>query len=74
MGLWIQNVMQASFGQVPVEVFEKGDDGPYCFEKAVVMRHNVGKMGNQRKLQVSDLLRCKAREFCSINLAGRGGR
>ncbi|CAL8997466.1 unnamed protein product [Prunus brigantina] len=58
MGLWIQNVMQASFGQVPVE--------------AVVMRHNVGKMGNQRKLQVSDLLRCKAREFCGINPAGRG--
>lgn len=71
-GLWIQNVMQASFGQVPVEVFEKGDDGPYCFEKAVVMRHNVGEMGKQRNLQVSDLLRCKAREFCGINPAGRG--
>ncbi|XP_034205811.1 uncharacterized protein LOC117619865 [Prunus dulcis] len=71
MGWWIQNVMQASFGQVPVEVLEKGDDGPYCFEKAVVMRHNVGKIGKLRKLQVSDLLRCKAREFCGINPAGR---
>ncbi|ONI35268.1 hypothetical protein PRUPE_1G526500, partial [Prunus persica] len=57
MGWWIQNVMQASFGQVPVE--------------AVVMRHNVGKIGKHRKLQVCDLLRCKAREFCGINPAGR---
>ncbi|KAM1180677.1 hypothetical protein ACFX13_020062 [Malus domestica] len=70
MGLWIQNLMQANFGQVQVEEFEKGE-GPYCFEKAVVMRHNVGKMGKKKKLQVSDLLRCKAREFCGINPNGR---
>lgn len=35
------------------------------------MRHNVGKIGKHRKLQVCDLLRCKAREFCGINPAGR---
>ncbi|KAM1225367.1 hypothetical protein ACFX13_044843 [Malus domestica] len=57
--------------QVPVEEFEK-DERPYCFEKAMVMRHNVGKMGKQKKLQVSDLLRCKVRQFCGINTNGRG--
>ncbi|CAN6584128.1 unnamed protein product [Malus baccata var. baccata] len=45
---------------------------PYCFEKAVVIGHNVGKMGKQKKLQVSDLLRCKVRQFCGINPNGRG--
>lgn len=36
------------------------------------MRHNEGSMGKARKLQVFDLLRCKARGFCSINPAGKG--
>lgn len=57
MGSWLQNLMQANFGEVAVEEFKKGD-GPYCFEKAVVMRHNVGAMGKEKKLQVFDLLRC----------------
>ncbi|KAJ8762555.1 hypothetical protein K2173_007994 [Erythroxylum novogranatense] len=65
MGSWLEHLMEANFGQVKVESFE-GGDGPYCFEKAVVMRHNEGKMGKQKKLQVSDLLRCKARRFCGI--------
>lgn len=63
MGPWIQNITRASFGEVPVETLTKGGDGPYCFEKAVVMRHNAGCMGKERKLQVFDLLRCKARSF-----------
>ncbi|KAL5558553.1 hypothetical protein UlMin_034764 [Ulmus minor] len=71
MGTWLHNITQANFGEVPVEAFEKGE-GPYCFEKAVVMRHNVGRMGKERKLQVFDLLRCKARVFCGINPAGEG--
>lgn len=71
MGLWLQNLMEANLGKVLVEELDKGE-GPYCFEKAVVMRHNVGKMGKEKKLQVSDLLRCKARVFCGINPTGRG--
>ncbi|KAK9269924.1 hypothetical protein L1049_025497 [Liquidambar formosana] len=71
MGLWLQKLMQANFGEVKVEGFEKGDR-PYCFEKAVVMRHNLGRMGKEKKLEVSDLLRCKARGFCGVNPAGRG--
>ena len=57
---------------MPVEAFRKGGEGPYCFEKAVVMRHNVGHMGKERKLQVFDLLRCKVRTFCGLTPAGRG--
>ena len=72
MGKWLQNLMQATNGEVLVEGFEKGDDGPYCFEKAIVMRHNLGNMGKEKKLEVFDLLRCKARGFCGINQADRG--
>ncbi|XP_024022954.1 uncharacterized protein LOC112092041 [Morus notabilis] len=40
--------------------------------EAVVMRHNAGRMAKERKLQVFDLLRCKARSFCRLSLFGRG--
>ncbi|KAB5568737.1 hypothetical protein DKX38_002530 [Salix brachista] len=70
-GSWLQHLMQAHFGEVKIEGFE-GEDGPYCFEKAVVMRHNEGSMGKERKLQVFDLLRCNARRFCGISPAGKG--
>lgn len=32
----------------------------------------MGGMGKEKKLQVFDLLRCKARRFCGINPGGRG--
>ncbi|KAG7972094.1 hypothetical protein I3843_07G166800 [Carya illinoinensis] len=70
MGSWLQNLMQASFREFPVEELKNGD-GPYCFERAVVMRHNLGSMGKEKRLQGFDLLRCKARGFCSINPVGR---
>ncbi|KAI5597884.1 hypothetical protein POPTR_002G102300v4 [Populus trichocarpa] len=70
MGSWLQHLMQANFGDVKIEGF--GGDGPYCFEKAVVMRHNEGSMGKERKLQVFDLLRCNARRFCGISPEGKG--
>lgn len=72
MGSWLYHLMQANFGEVEIVGFEAGANGPYCFEKAAVMRHNEGSMGKARKLQVFDLLRCKARGFCSINPAGKG--
>ncbi|PON70525.1 Transmembrane protein [Trema orientale] len=73
MGTWIHNITQANFGEVFIERFSgEGGDGPYCFEEAVVMRHNVGKMGKERKLHVFDMLRCKARLFCGLSPGGRG--
>lgn len=70
MGSWVSNLMKANFGEIKVEKFDQGD-GPYCFEKAVVMRHDVGSMGMENKLKVFDLLRCKARSFCGINSGGK---
>ncbi|KAF3629571.1 putative aluminum-activated malate transporter 10-like [Capsicum annuum] len=71
MGSWIQQLMQANFGEVKLEGFDRGDV-PYCFEKAVVMRHEISKMGQENKLKMFDLLRCKARSYCGINPAGKG--
>ncbi|KAK9266160.1 hypothetical protein L1049_000006 [Liquidambar formosana] len=51
---------------------EVGDDGPACFEEAVVMRHNEGGMSRERRIEVYDLLRCKARMACNVSLEGRG--
>lgn len=64
-GSWIQQLMLANYGEFKFEGFDKGD-GPYCFEKAVVMRHDLGSMGLDNKLKVFDMMRCKAREFCSL--------
>lgn len=70
IGSWLYHLIRANFGEVKIEGFEAGDE-PYCFEKAVVMRHNEGSLGKARKLEVFDLLRCKARGFCSINPADK---
>ncbi|KAJ7965771.1 Glycosyltransferase AER61 [Quillaja saponaria] len=71
MGSWLNHLMQATFGEIPVESFE-GGDVPHCFEKAVMVRHNAGMMGREKKLEVFDLLRCKARSICSINPVDKG--
>ncbi|XP_057468717.1 uncharacterized protein LOC130757915 [Actinidia eriantha] len=71
MSSWVQHIMEAQFGDVRVEKFE-GKTGPYCFEKAVVMRHDLGRMVQEKTLEVLDMLRCKAREFCDLNPTGRG--
>lgn len=71
MASWVWNLAKAMFGDVAVEIFANGD-GPYCFEKAVVMRHDMEGMGEQKKLRVFDLLRCKAREACGVDPMGRG--
>ncbi|OVA15260.1 Glycosyltransferase AER61 [Macleaya cordata] len=70
MGSWLQKLMEATFREVKVEVFERGS-GPFCFEKAVVMRHNLGRMGKDKRVEVFDLLRCKARVFCNVSLTDR---
>ncbi|KAK4359115.1 hypothetical protein RND71_021344 [Anisodus tanguticus] len=71
MGSWVQQLTQANFGEVKVEKFDR-EDVPYCFEKAVVMRHEISKMGQENKLKVFDLLRCKARSYCGSNPTGKG--
>ncbi|KAJ6335465.1 hypothetical protein OIU78_012156 [Salix suchowensis] len=55
-GSWLQHLMQAHFGEVKIEGFE-GGDGPYCFEKAVVMRHNEGGKGQETNERGEPIIR-----------------
>ncbi|KAK8698792.1 hypothetical protein V6N13_114899 [Hibiscus sabdariffa] len=74
MGTWLNTLMEATFGQAPyIEGFKdiEDDDRPVCFEKAVVMRHNEGGMSNERRVQVYDLIRCKARVYCNVSVERR---
>ncbi|KAJ7946206.1 Glycosyltransferase AER61, uncharacterized [Quillaja saponaria] len=41
---------------------------PVCFEEAVVMRHNEGGMSREKRMEVYDLMRCKARMYCNLSL------
>ncbi|XP_021293385.1 uncharacterized protein LOC110423494 [Herrania umbratica] len=70
MGTWLITLMEATFGQAPyIEGFSgiEDDDQPVCFEKAVVMRHNEGGMSRERRMEVYDLIRCKARVYCNVS-------
>lgn len=68
MGLWLSTLMEATFsGPLEIEGFDGvEEDGPVCFEEAVVMRHNEGGMSRDRRMEVYDLMRCKAREHCKV--------
>lgn len=69
MGLWLEALMEATFNGPPnIERFD--EDGPVCFEEAVVMRHNEGGMSRERRMEVFDLMRCKARMYCNVSLKG----
>ncbi|KAL8554952.1 hypothetical protein ACS0TY_002945 [Phlomoides rotata] len=71
MGPWLSSLMEATFAEpLNIEKFEGGDGA--CFDKAVVMRHNEGGLSKERRLQVYDLLRCKARSFCNVSLEKKG--
>ncbi|TKY59468.1 transferase [Spatholobus suberectus] len=72
MGLWVGTLMEATFNGPPIIVrFDGvGEDGPVCLEEAVVMRHNEGGMSRERKMEVYDLMRCKARMYCNMSLKG----
>lgn len=72
MGSWLKNLMEATYtGTLNIQTFEGfGDDEPVCFEKAVVMRHNVGGMSVEKLIKVFDLIRCKARIFCNVSVEG----
>lgn len=71
MGLWVKTLMEATFtGPLNIERFDfDGGDEAVCFEKAVVMRHNEGGMSRQRRMEVFDFIRCKAREHCNASSA-----
>ncbi|GAB4844935.1 hypothetical protein Ancab_038330 [Ancistrocladus abbreviatus] len=71
-GSWLQKLTLASYGEIPIETFEKGADVPHCFDKALVMRHDVGKMGRKKSYEVFEQIRCKARTFCGIKPGGKG--
>lgn len=70
---WLETLMEATFGgALYVEGFDDGDDDMVvCFEEAVVMRHNEGGMSRERRMEVYDLMRCKARVYCNVSMEGR---
>lgn len=72
MGLWVGSMMEATFNGPPIiEKFDGVDeDGPVCFEEAVVMRHNEGGMSRKRRIEGYDLMRCKVRMYCNVSLKG----
>ncbi|KAJ4964532.1 hypothetical protein NE237_016381 [Protea cynaroides] len=68
MGSWLGHLMEATYGgALNIEGFD-GIEGPACFEEAVVMRHNEGGMSRERRMEVYDLMRCKARVYCNVSL------
>lgn len=74
MGAWLKILMEATFGKPlhiegfdGIESSENDEENPACFENAVVMRHNEGGMSRQRRIEVYDLLRCKARLYCNVS-------
>lgn len=77
MGVWLTALMEATFDRPPViEAFDdgamgEGDETPVCFEEAVVMRHNEGGMSRERRMEVYDLMRCKARVYCDVSMEQR---
>ncbi|KAL3620969.1 hypothetical protein CASFOL_035881 [Castilleja foliolosa] len=78
MGPWLSMLMEATFGEpLNIEKFDGNEigngitDNPSCFERAVVMRHNEGGMSREKRLEVYDLLRCKARAFCNVSSRDR---
>ncbi|KAL5982344.1 hypothetical protein ACLOJK_016415 [Asimina triloba] len=63
---WVRKLMAATFGEeMRVEGLEGG--GPACLEKAVVFRHNLGRMGKARRLEAYETMRCKARAYCNVS-------
>ncbi|KAL5857378.1 hypothetical protein ACOSQ3_004836 [Xanthoceras sorbifolium] len=76
MRLWLTNLMGATFNEDPIiERFEGiNEDEAVCFEKAVVMRHNEGGMSRERRMEVYDLMRCKARVHCNVSMEGRDSK
>ncbi|KAK1314381.1 hypothetical protein QJS10_CPA06g02159 [Acorus calamus] len=63
---WVRALLTAVFIDEPDVQVLADDDGPTCFEEAVVFRHNQGAMSLDAKRAVYDTMRCKARSYCNI--------
>nr|XP_043627084.1 uncharacterized protein LOC122598558 [Erigeron canadensis] len=71
MSPWLNTLMEATFGgPMNIEKYDGiGDDqSPMCYEEAVVMRHNEGGMSREKRMGVYDLIRCKVRTLCGVEL------
>ncbi|KAI7727979.1 hypothetical protein M8C21_002824 [Ambrosia artemisiifolia] len=71
MSPWLSTLMDATFnGPLNIEQFDDSsyDDSPMCYEEALVMRHNEGGMSREKRMEVYDLIRCKARTMCGVEL------
>lgn len=69
MGDWITNVLHASLGKhIEVETLIDGDRKPYCFQRAIVQRRGLGGISKENVNKLFDLLRCKARKYCKIDV------
>ncbi|RDX77917.1 hypothetical protein CR513_41884, partial [Mucuna pruriens] len=54
-------------GPPTIEWFDGIDeDGPLCFEETVVTRHDEDGMSRKRRMEMCDLMRCKARLGCTL--------
>lgn len=67
---WLKSLMEATFGE-PLHIENISSNNAACFEEVVVMRHNEGGMSRQRRTQVYDVLRCKARIYCNVSLESK---
>ncbi|CAH1426162.1 unnamed protein product [Lactuca virosa] len=71
MSPWLNTLMEATFGgAMNIEKFDDGghEQSTFCYEEAVVMRHNEGGMSRERRMEVYDLIRCKARMMCGAEV------
>lgn len=67
MGAWITHVLHAAFeGPVPIESVTQAGSS-VCFERAVVQRRGLGGVDKAHIHAVFDMLRCKARRYCSVS-------
>ncbi|XP_020586747.1 uncharacterized protein LOC110028993 [Phalaenopsis equestris] len=74
MSPWVRMLVEAVMGEkVRIEDLEEKGEGLFCFERALVFRHNEGSMGMKRKNMVYDMMRCKARAFCGLGSGGGEG-
>ncbi|KAL0909067.1 hypothetical protein M5K25_023590 [Dendrobium thyrsiflorum] len=75
MSPWVKMLVEAVMmgEKVMIEDLKETGGGSFCFERAVVFRHNEGEMRMERKKMVYDMMRCKARAFCRLGSGGGEG-
>ncbi|XP_071717224.1 uncharacterized protein [Rutidosis leptorrhynchoides] len=71
MSPWLNTLMEATFGgPMNIEKYDnvEDDQAVMCYEEAVVMRHNEGGMSREKRMGVYDLIRCKVRTMCGVEV------